>query len=82
MVNSLRMVCSCSLDIHFQKKMCSGPAMVSLSQFTVARRMDDLSRNIEHFLKQKVSKCFAFNIALGKSTDISNTAQLVFWLSY
>ena len=52
--------------------------MVSLLQFTVARRIDDLLKNMQHSLKQKVSKYFAFSIALGKSTDISDTTQLVF----
>ena len=73
---------SCSLDVRFQKKMCSGPTTVSLSQFAVARQIDELSKNIELSLKQKISKSPTFSIALGKNTDFSNTVQLVFWLSH
>ena len=42
--------------------------------------MDDHSKNIELFLKQKIGKCSAFSIALGENTDVSKTAQLVFQL--
>ena len=73
---------SCSLDVCFQKKMCSGPTTVSLSRFTVGRQIDELLKNIELSLKQKISKSSAFSIALGKNTDVSNTVQLVFWLSH
>ena len=34
------------------------------------------------FLKQKISKCYAFSIALGKGTSVSDTAHLAFWLSH
>lgn len=52
----------------------------SLSRFTVARRIDDLSENIEVSLKQRISKCSAFSIALDESTDLSDTAQLVVFI--
>ena len=53
---------------------------INLSRFTVARRIDDLSQNIEVSLKDRISKCFAFSIALDKSTDLSDTAQLVVFI--
>ena len=55
---------------------------LNLFRFTVVRRTYDLLENIELFLKQKISKCSAFSIALDESTDISDTKQLVFQLSY
>ena len=63
-----------------RKEMCSGA--ISLSRFTVARRIDDLWGNIELSLKLKITKCSACSIALDKSTDVSDTAQLVFQLSH
>uniref|UniRef100_H2Z350 SPIN-DOC-like zinc-finger domain-containing protein n=1 Tax=Ciona savignyi TaxID=51511 RepID=H2Z350_CIOSA len=53
---------------------------ISLSRFTVARRIDDLSENIEASLKDRISKCSAFSIALDESTDVSDTAQLVVFI--
>ena len=53
---------------------------ISLSRFTVARRIDDLSENIEVSLKDRISKCSAFSIALDESTDLSDTAQLVVFI--
>ena len=46
----------------------------------MARRIDDLSENIEVSLKDRISKCFAFSIALDESTDLSDTAQLVVFI--
>ena len=53
---------------------------INLSRFTVARRIDDLSENIEVSLKNRISKCSAFSIALDESTDLSDTAQLVVFI--
>uniref|UniRef100_H2ZD91 Uncharacterized protein n=1 Tax=Ciona savignyi TaxID=51511 RepID=H2ZD91_CIOSA len=53
---------------------------ISLSRFTMARRIDDLSENIEASLKDRISKCSAFSIALDESTDVSDTAQLVVFI--
>ena len=53
---------------------------VSLSRFAVARRVDDLSENIEVSLKDRISKCSAFSIVLDESTDLSDTAQLVVFM--
>ena len=60
MVNSFRIVWSCSLGVCFQKKMCSGGTTVSLSQFAVARRIDDLSKNIELFFEAENKQMFRF----------------------
>ena len=81
-MNSLRIVWSCSLDVCFQKKMCSEATAVILSRFIVARQIDDLWKNVELSLQQKISKSSVFNIALSKSTNISVAAQLVFRLSH
>ena len=53
---------------------------ISLSRFTVARRMDDLSESIEVSLKDRISKCSAFSIALDESTDLRDTAPLVVFI--
>ena len=45
----------------------------------MARRIDDLSENIEA-LMERISKCSAFNIALDESTDLSDTAQLAVFI--
>ena len=74
----IRIVWSCSPDVCFQKNMCGGAITVSLSRFAVARRFFEKYR----IFKQKISKCSAFSIALGKSKDVSDTAQLVFRLSH
>ena len=48
----------------------------SLSRFTVTRRIDQLAENIQETLKERINKCTAYSLALGESTDISDTAQL------
>ena len=53
---------------------------IGLSCFTVARRIDDLSESIEVSLKDRISKCSTFSIALDESTDLSDTAQLVVFI--
>ena len=53
---------------------------ISLSRFTVARRIDDLSENIEVSLKDRISKCSVFSIVLDESTDLSDIAQLVVFI--
>ena len=55
---------------------------LNLFQFTLARRINNLLEDIELSLKQKISKCLAFSIALDENTEISDTKQLVFQLSY
>lgn len=53
---------------------------ISLSRFTVGRRVDDMSKNIEDTLKCRAA-CFKwFSVALDESTDVSDTAQLVVFI--
>jgi len=42
----------------------------------VARRVEDMSRNIEHTLKDHLKQCEVCGLALDESTDNSDTAQL------
>ncbi len=51
-------------------------ASISLSRNTVAERIEDLARDLNHQLKDKVKTFVAFSIALDESTDINNVAQL------
>ncbi|KAJ8049127.1 General transcription factor II-I repeat domain-containing protein 2A [Holothuria leucospilota] len=48
----------------------------SLSHQTVARREDDLATNI----KSRLMDCQYYSLALGESTDISDTAQLAIFV--
>ena len=52
----------------------------SLSGFTVSCRTNDLSDNVEQTSKERLELCEAFSPALNESTDISDTAQLVFFI--
>lgn len=52
----------------------------SLSRFTVSRRTKDLSDYIKINLKERLKSCEAFSLALDKSTDISDTDQLVIFI--
>ena len=53
---------------------------ISLSRFTVSRRINDLSDNIKETLKDRLKLCEAFSLALDESTDINDTAQLVIFI--
>ena len=48
-----------------------------LSHRTIGRRIDDLGDNIEGTLKEKLSACVLYSLALDESTNQSDTAQLV-----
>ena len=48
----------------------------SLSHQTVARRVDDLSSNIESSLIKRLHACKFYSLALDESTDVRDTAQL------
>ena len=58
----------------FPKKKCVVDQL-SLSRFTVARRIDKLSKNNELSLKQNISKCSAFSNALEESKEVNDTVQ-------
>ena len=51
-----------------------------LSHQTIGRRIDDLGDNIEGTLKDKLSACVLYSLALDDSTDQSDTAQLVIFI--
>ena len=53
---------------------------LSLSHQTIARRVEDLSKNIELSLKEKLNKCEAYSLALDESTDRGDTAQLAIFI--
>ena len=47
-----------------------------LSHQTIGRRIDDLGDHIEGTLKDKLSACVLYSLALDESTNQSDTAQL------
>ena len=49
---------------------------ISLSARTVTRRVDDISRNVKVYLKEKASHFKYCSLAMDESTDVSDTAQL------
>ena len=51
-----------------------------LSHQTIGRRIDDLGDNIEGTLKDKLSACVLYNLALDESTNQSDTAQLIIFI--
>ena len=51
-----------------------------LSHPIIGRRIDDLGDNIEGTLKDKLSACVLYTLALDESTDQSDTAQLVIFI--
>ena len=52
----------------------------SLCRFTVSQRINDLSDNINKTLKDRLKLYEVFSLALDKSTDINDTAQLVIFI--
>lgn len=53
---------------------------VSLSGVTVARRIEELSQDIEISLKDRASKFVFYSVALDESTDVTDTAQLAIFI--
>ncbi|XP_065642483.1 general transcription factor II-I repeat domain-containing protein 2A-like [Hydra vulgaris] len=53
---------------------------LSLSHQTIARRVEDLSKNIELSLKEKLNKCETYSLALDESTDRGDTAHLAIFI--
>ena len=63
----------CPDKVNLVKETC-------LSHQTIGRRIDDLGDNIEGTLKDKLSACILYSLALDESTDQSDTAQLVIFI--
>ncbi|XP_066945264.1 general transcription factor II-I repeat domain-containing protein 2A-like [Macrobrachium rosenbergii] len=63
----------CPDKVNLVKETC-------LSHQTIGRRIDDLGDNIEGTLKDKLSACVLYSLALDESTDQSDTAQLVIFI--
>ena len=53
---------------------------ICLSHQTIGRRIDGLGDNIEGTLKDKLFACVLCSLALDKSTDQSDIAQLVIFI--
>ena len=53
---------------------------ISLSRFTIARRIEDLSENIATTLHERIAKSEYCSLELDESWDISETAQLAIFL--
>ena len=69
--------------IIFAERTCPEKELIeqtSLSRFTVARRIDAMSNHLEDALAENISKFSNYSLALDKSTDISDTAQLAVFI--
>lgn len=53
-----------------------------LSHQTVSRRVGEIGAELEANLKCDLEQCEAFSIALDETTDITDEAQLLFWVRY
>ena len=53
---------------------------ISLSRNTTTRRVEDLSRNVESILKEKLRTSVFYSLALDESTDQTDTAQLAIFV--
>ena len=63
----------CPDKVNLVKETC-------LSHQTIGRRIDDLGDNIEGTLKDKLSACVLYSLALDESTDQNAAAQLVIFI--
>ncbi|XP_053319641.1 general transcription factor II-I repeat domain-containing protein 2-like [Spea bombifrons] len=63
-----------------REKLTKRVKMMPLSRQTTARRIVNLSQNIEDQLKKELNSCLSFSIALDESTDMRDTAQLCIWI--
>ena len=63
----------CPDKVNLVKETC-------LSHQIIGRRIDDFGHNIEGTVKDKLSACVLYSLALDESTDQSDTAQLVIFI--
>jgi hypothetical protein len=42
----------------------------------------ELSENVEEQLLEQLKDCLCFSLALDESTDLTDTAQLIFWVRF
>ena len=63
----------CPDKVNLVKETC-------LSHQTIGTRIDDLGDNIEGTLKDNLSECVLYSLALDESTDQSDTVQLVIFI--
>src|SRR5277367_463258 len=66
-------------DVMFPEKK-RDISKISLSRFTMGRRVEDMSSDIEETLKSKTSAFEWFSLAVDESTDINDTAQLAVFI--
>ena len=67
------------VEIFYPEK-CQVIDKISLSRWTVARRIDEMSNDIVMSLKTDGSKFRFFSIAVDESTDVIDTAQLAIFI--
>lgn len=67
----------CVLENKIKKAFAS----ISLSENTVVERIEDIARDLNRQLKDKVKTFNVFSIAFNESTDIKDVAQLVLFIS-
>ena len=53
---------------------------ISLSRWTIARRIDELAGDIYDTLKDKVKSFVSWNFAIDESTDVKDAAQLAIFI--
>jgi hypothetical protein len=53
---------------------------ISLSGNTIAQRTEEIDNNVKQQLHEKNKRSLSFSIAVGESTDITNTAQLAIFI--
>lgn len=81
MCTSVEILCN-NMDKKVNENILNNIKMMPLSDNTISRRVNSIGVDIERNLKSDLEKCQCFSLALDESTDICDTAQLVFWVRY
>lgn len=55
---------------------------LQLSHQTVARRIEDIGKDLKNQLIKDLSDCVSFSLALDESTDVCDISQLILWVRY